>query len=134
MSERKRRNFLRFSVSTLLVIVTCVCCYLAGRIHGYKNGRAAIWNTLSVNTVVYDATDLLEPEASETTKTKTLDELASTIKQDVMPASWEDAGGNCKIIAFPEKGSLVVGANQYVHERIQTYLAQVRESKSFNTR
>ncbi len=69
MSERKRRNFLRFSVSTLLVIVTCVCCYLAGRINGYKNGRAAIWNTLSVNTVVYDATDLLEPEDSATAKT-----------------------------------------------------------------
>ena len=128
--HRRRRNFLRFSVSTLLVILTCVCCYLAGRIHGYKNGRAAIWNTLSVNTVVYDATDLLESEASITARTKTLDELASTIRRNVIPASWAYAGGSCTMEVFPKNGVLVVAANNYVHEGVQSHLTQVRESRT----
>ena len=125
----KRHSYLRFSITTLIVLMTCICCYLAGRANGHKNGRA-VWNSLPLTAEVYQQGYLFDSKTSSTAKVQTLDDLVSRIKQDVMPSAWLEAGGNCTIMAFPENNTLVITANQWIHERLAAYLKNTRKANT----
>ena len=120
-TDRSRRG-LRFSMATLLFVVLCLCGYLAGHKQGYRDGKA-LWDIMPLYHKVYLASDLLDSETE-------FDEIMSNIAREVVPESWEDTGGNCTVKAFPEKGSLVVGANSYVHEEVVKYFKTLRDEKN----
>ena len=120
------RAWLRYSVSTLLILVTCIGCYLAGRNHGYKQGKA-IWEAIPVYPIVYKAADL--HELTTATQAEPFEDVVSIIKTDVAPAAWDDVGGNCSVAVFSESESLVVSANDYVHEQVRRYLENARKAK-----
>jgi len=126
-THQKKSRAPRISMATLLFVVLCVCGYLAGHKQGYRDGKA-LWDIMPVYGEVYLASDLLE-DRGPTEVDSELDKIVSRIKREVVPECWEDAGGNCTVKAFPENRSVVVGANQYVHEEIKVHLKTLRDEK-----
>ncbi len=121
-TDQKKSRALRFSTATLLFLVLCVCGYLAGHKQGYRDGKA-LWDIMPLYHKVYYAADLLDSETE-------LDEIVSGITREVVPECWTDAGGNCTVKAFPENRSVVVGANQYVHEEVVKYVKALRDERT----
>ena len=100
---------------------------VAGHKQGYRDGKA-LWDIMPLYHQVYLASDLLDRGATEV-KTE-VDEIASNIRREVVPEAWEDAGGNCTVKVFPENTSLVVGANNYVHEEVVKYVKAIRDERT----
>ncbi len=119
----------QFSLSMLLMIVTGIGCYLGGRIQGYRQG-IAIWDSAPNYPISYRIDDVLLVPKLGKTEILTLDAFTLQLKNDVMPGVWMESGGKASARPFHEKSSLVVTANQLVHEAVSKYLRKARASKS----
>ena len=116
-----KRSYFRFSLTTLLVVCTCICCFFAGEKIGYRRGLQ-LWNSVPVYMTSYSVSDL----SFDKLDIKDADELVAKVKKEIAPSAWEDAGGNCICkLAKPIGGKerhLVVGANVYIHDELKRLL------------
>lgn len=125
---KKRSFFYQFTVTTMLLVITGIACYLGGRIHGYRDG-IAIWDSLPLVVRVYSVPSAPVADASHDTS-DVVERLAVQIKSEIMPGTWKEAGGKSSLVADAAGRQLVVSTNQLVHERIAEYLKKLRKGSA----
>ncbi len=125
--EERRRFFSRqFSLSMLMLIVTGIGCYLGGRMQGYRQGLA-VWDDAPMTSNTYSLSDLLPSSKDSAESEAMLESLTLKIKSEVLPGVWKETGGKASARTFDKKSSVVVTANNLVHEAISSYLRKARE-------
>lgn len=109
----KNRSF-RFSLTSLLVVTLCICCFLAGD----KFALSKRFQRFDPITAVRYPIDNLGVKDAEA--------LVSRVKREISPATWDDVGGNCVCkLEQPIGGTkryLVVGAHSNVHQEVRRFL------------
>ena len=126
-NEKRRRFFSRqFSLSMLMLIVTGIGCYLGGRMQGYRQGLA-VWDDAPMYSNTYSLVDLLPSSKDSAESEAMLESLTLKIKNEVLPGVWKESGGKAAARAFAKNSSVVVTANDLVHEAISDYLIKARE-------
>lgn len=124
-ADSKRPSFVRFSIGTMLIAITCLCCFLGGERYGYQRGLRR-WNSIPVYTTAYTIPDLSVFEVDD------VDSLVAKIHSEVVPDAWQEAGGNCFCgVATPTGGTkptLVVSANSYVHSQLSALFVDARNN------
>ena len=126
-NEKRRRFFSRqFSLSMLMLIVTGIGCYLGGRIQGYRQGLA-VWDDAPIVTNTYSLGDLVPSSRDSAESEAMLESLTLKIKSEVLPGVWKESGGKAAARAFAKNSSVVVSANNLVHEAIRNYSIKARE-------
>ncbi len=126
-NEKRRRFFSRqFSLSMLMLIVTGIGCYLGGRMQGYQKGLA-VWDDAPMYSNTYSLGDLLSSPKDSAESKAMLESLTLKIRSEVLPGVWKESGGKAAARSFAKNSSIVVTANNLVHEAISNYLIKARE-------
>jgi len=105
----RNRSLLRFSLTLILALTLCLCCFL-----GWKSGLTRnLLQTLETHTVVRYPISLDDDGAEE---------LVARVKRQTGPANWDDGGGTsvCKLEQSIDETEryLIVGANDTVQEEV----------------
>lgn len=119
-AETKRRPYLRFSLGMLLALVSCVCCWLAGRIGGHRQGVAEMMEKLPTFTKTYYLGDFTDVKSAAD-----LNRYIARIERECYPAVWT-ASKKSTISMFPLNNSIIVSTAQIVHEDIANMLSRLR--------
>lgn len=96
---------LRFTVRAVFMATTCICCYIAGRLHGgiehQIEDRVQFQRThgLQVSTAV---------AASRKEYSIALTDAAERVRRGVMPTVWSRPNFPCRISASPANGGLLI--------------------------
>ena len=68
--------------------------------------------------------DTINDEASVS---EALNDVVDRVKAGVMPAVWRDTNAQCTLVPFPANQSLVLSADQSIHEGVRAFLSQARD-------
>ena len=110
----------------LMLIVTGIGCYLGGRMQGYRQGLA-VWDDAPMYSNTYSLVDLLPSSKDSAESEAMLESLTLKMKSEVLPGVWKESGGKAAARAFAKNSSVVVTANNLVHEALSDYLIKARE-------
>lgn len=118
----------RFSLKTLLVAITCLCCYTAGHLNGYRL-RKAQPETDSSQTypVVYPVSLSAEIRNDATATSETINDVVDRVKTGVMPTVWNDTDKQFQVAPFAANQSLIVKDDQPTHDAVGAFLTQARD-------
>ena len=121
-----KRPYMRFSIASLLLLMTCVGGYLTGYRSGYEAGDST-WHYGSTYTGTYNIADLIQPKPvlapnRASANSEDFDDLISI----VAPVGIDQPKDECEIRPFPANLSLVVTGNGIVHRRIAALLNELR--------
>ena len=125
----------RFSIATLLLFTAAVAGYLGGRERGYIQGQNQ-WRTMPETTRSYFVRDITQPyteiNINRHKMAPTLNELASTVNQDIIPSNWKRR--KLDMISVDQRNeSLMVTGNSLVHAEVANYLAYLRRENGVRT-
>ena len=129
------RTSSRFSIATLLLFTAAVAGYLGGRERGYIQGQNQ-WQTMPETIRSYYVGDITQPKTETSTNihkmAPTLNELASTVNQEIIPSNWKR--GKLDMISVDQRNeSLIVTGNSLVHAELANFLAYLRRENGVRT-
>lgn len=118
----------RFSLFSLLLLMSCVAGYLSGyRWGGSQKDQDVDDATILVKT--YYVRDLVTPidaQAESTLDAAAFDELIGLVTSTVGSGTWADNGGEGEVRPFPANGALLVSNTRIVHRELEQLLGQLR--------
>lgn len=133
MSQTPRPWRPRFRLASLLWLMLCVALTIGTYRWAYQRGRE---DALALRTFVgrtharvYDLKDVMLMPASTTGGGVVLnfDSVMKDLKKEVLPNTWEDAGGSATMSESPVTISLVITHDDDGHERIAAWMKRRRE-------
>jgi hypothetical protein len=132
MSESFRRWRPRFRLASLLWLMLCVALTIGTYRWAYQSGRE---DALAERTFVgrtharaYDLQEIMPIlRGPGNDVVLDFDSIMRDLKQEVLPNTWTDNGGNAAMAEFPANISLVISHDDDGHERIAAWMKRRRE-------
>lgn len=123
MDKPKRR----VSLFAVLMVITCIVCYLAGHLNGYRLRRAEEKLTRQSFVRTYSVPVAPELATDPKSSAQILDDVVSHIREGVMPSVWSRKESPCSIAPNPATKGIVVSAEADVHTAIAAFLSHARD-------
>lgn len=120
-SAKPNRTKLRFSLMTVFMVMSCVCCYLAGESNGFRK-KITVTSTSRESVIsAFKFEEVATSSISDVEKEKFLSTMATTIKKKVMRSVWRSSR---HFGIYPDIGtsSLVVVADPKVLGAVKGFL------------
>jgi hypothetical protein len=135
-ASQPRRGF-RFSLGMLLALIACICFFLGGNILGQRQATRTLMRKFPTSSKTYSVEDLVMgtklgaggPGGAGGGARADFESLMTKIQERCSPETWEGTGGPGRISPFPLNLSLIVSANDLVHQEIEELLTKLRLEK-----
>ncbi len=111
------------------MVITCIVCYLAGHLNGYRLRRAEEKLTQQSFPKTYLVHIAPELASDPSAVSQILDDVVLHVREGVMPSVWSRKESPCSIAASPSTKGIVVFAEADVHTAIASFLSHARDMR-----